>query len=78
MTPVRLEPKAPQSPVKHSTTEPLRSLYVCLVCIILYPRLINLIGFKDGIDISFVRVIVTGVRQGSLLKGHVHLTEYAV
>ena len=25
MTPVRLEPVAPQSPVKHSTTEPLRS-----------------------------------------------------
>ena len=26
MTPVRLEPTAPQSQVKHSTTEPLRSL----------------------------------------------------
>ena len=33
--PMRLEPEAPRSPVKHSTTEPLRSLYVCLVCIIL-------------------------------------------
>ena len=32
VTPVRLEPEAPRSPVKHSTTEPLRSLYVCLVC----------------------------------------------
>ena len=35
MTPVRLEPEAPRSPVKHSTTEPRRSLFVCLVCIIL-------------------------------------------
>ena len=26
MTPVRLQPAAPQSPVKHSTNEPLRSL----------------------------------------------------
>ena len=26
VTPVRLEPAAPQSPVKHSTTEPQRSL----------------------------------------------------
>ena len=26
MTPVRLEPTAPRSRVKHSTTEPLRSL----------------------------------------------------
>ena len=30
MTPVRLEPVAPQSRVKHSTTEPLRSLHVVL------------------------------------------------
>ena len=35
MTPVRLEPEAPRSPVKHSTTDQRRSLYVCLVCIIL-------------------------------------------
>ena len=28
MTPVRLEPAAPRSRVKHSTTEPLRSLKV--------------------------------------------------
>ena len=28
--PVRLEPAAPLSQVKHSTTEPLRSLWVCL------------------------------------------------
>ena len=28
MTPVRLEPAAPQSRVKHSTIEPLRSLIV--------------------------------------------------
>ena len=27
MTPVRLEPVAPQSQAKHSTTEPLRSLF---------------------------------------------------
>ena len=27
VTPVRLEPAAPRSRVKHSTTEPLRSLY---------------------------------------------------
>ena len=30
MTPVRLIPAAPQSRVKHSTTEPLRSLCVTL------------------------------------------------
>ena len=29
MTPVRLEPVAPRSRVKHSTTEPLRSLHTC-------------------------------------------------
>ena len=28
VTPVRLEPAAPQSQVKHSTTEPLRSLFI--------------------------------------------------
>ena len=28
MTPVRPEPAAPRSRVKHSTTEPLRSLYI--------------------------------------------------
>ena len=27
MTPVRLEPTAPRSRVKHSTTEPMRSLH---------------------------------------------------
>ena len=31
MTPVRLEPAAPGSRVKHSTTEPLRSLSAILV-----------------------------------------------
>ena len=31
MTPVRLEPAAPRSRVKHSTTEPLRSLSMDLV-----------------------------------------------
>ena len=32
MTPVRLEPTAPRSRVKHSTTEPLRSLHcLCFV-----------------------------------------------
>ena len=30
MTPVMLEPAAPRSRVKHSTTEPLRSLKFCL------------------------------------------------
>ena len=30
MTPVRLEPAASRSPVKHSTTEPLRSLTLCV------------------------------------------------
>ena len=29
MTRVRLEPAAPRSRVKHSTTEPLRSLTIC-------------------------------------------------
>ena len=31
MTPVRLEPAAPRSRVKHSTTEPLRSLAIAVV-----------------------------------------------
>ena len=30
MTPVRLEPSALRSRVKHSTTEPLRSQFVCV------------------------------------------------
>ena len=30
MTPVRLEPAAPRSRVKHSTTEPLRSVNPCV------------------------------------------------
>ena len=33
MTPVRLKPAAPQSRVKHSTTEPLRSLVDLVVSI---------------------------------------------
>ena len=32
MTPVRLEPAALQSRVKHSTTEPLRCLFCCFTC----------------------------------------------
>ena len=31
MTPVRLKPVAPRSRVKHSTTEPLRSLVIVVV-----------------------------------------------
>ena len=34
MTPVRLEPAALRSRVKHSTTEPLRSLYASAMSII--------------------------------------------
>ena len=34
MTPLRLEPAAPRSRVKHSTTEPLRSRYVSVVCLL--------------------------------------------
>ena len=31
ITPVRLEPAAPRSPVKHSTTEPLRSSFFIFI-----------------------------------------------
>ena len=34
MTPVRLEPAAPQSRVKHSTTEPLRSLVIVVILVV--------------------------------------------
>ena len=34
MTPVRLEPAVPRSRVKHSTTEPLRSLIKKCVCLV--------------------------------------------
>ena len=34
MTPVRLEPAASQSRVKHSTTEPLRSLVEVVVVVV--------------------------------------------
>ena len=34
MMPVRLEPAAPRSPVKHSTTEPLRSLSAAAAVVI--------------------------------------------
>ena len=35
VTPVRLDPGAPKSQVKHSTTEPLRSLVVSKIFLIL-------------------------------------------
>ena len=55
VTPVRLKPEAPRSPVKHSTTEPLRSLYVCLVCmyVCMYDGLVRLElggGEFDGVE----------------------------
>ena len=34
MTPVRLEPAAPQSRVKHSTTESLRSLVIVVILVV--------------------------------------------
>ena len=34
MTPVRLEPGAPRSQVKHSTTEPLRSLVIVVILVV--------------------------------------------
>ena len=34
MTPVRLEPAAPRSRVKHSTTEPLRSLVIVEILVV--------------------------------------------
>ena len=34
MTPVRLEPAAPRSRVKHSTTEPLRSLVIVVILVV--------------------------------------------
>ena len=43
MTPVRLKPAIPRSPVKHSTAEPLRSLYHSL-CIYMYMQ----VAFKGS------------------------------
>ena len=34
MTPVRLEPAAPRSRVKHSTTEPLHSLVIVVILVV--------------------------------------------
>ena len=34
MTPVRLEPAAPRSRVKHSTNEPLRSLVIVVILVV--------------------------------------------
>ena len=34
MTPVKLEPAAPRSRVKHSTTEPLRSLVIVIILVV--------------------------------------------
>ena len=34
MTPVRLEPAAPRSRVKHSATEPLRSLVIVVILVV--------------------------------------------
>ena len=34
MTPVRLEPATPRSRVKHSTTEPLRSLVIVVILVV--------------------------------------------
>ena len=34
MTPVSLEPAAPRSRVKHSTTEPLRSLVIVVILVV--------------------------------------------
>ena len=48
MTPVRLEPAALQSRVKHSTTEPLRSLH----------ELVHEILVLTGITHELVRVIL--------------------
>ena len=37
MTPVRLEPAAPRPRVKHSTTEPLRSLSLAVDIVVVEP-----------------------------------------
>ena len=48
VTPVRLEPTAPQSQVKHSTTEPLRSLMLILYNSYMY--LYNIGGSRRGMQ----------------------------
>ena len=59
--PVRLQPAAPQSPVKHSTNEPLRSLLYLL---------------KMGLIVPFIRwgslTIQIGVRENPGLSGLKH------
>ena len=46
MMPVRLEPAAPLSQVKHSTTEPLRSHY--FICAVVNPEISKLFELMDS------------------------------
>ena len=60
MSPVRLEPAAPWSQVKHSTTEPLRSLRDCQYSNYLYPSAGHVItGFLNVIPDARVCNIIS-------------------
>ena len=52
MTPVRLEPAAPRSRVKFSTTEPLRSHTGKCMSICLYLRLLPVLHRPEVVDIG--------------------------
>ena len=70
MTPVRLEPAAPRSRVKHSTTEPLCSLAIIrintmkLVVDYNYFRLI----FRTGVILSSAQKNASMLSENSYLK----------
>ena len=67
MTPVRLEPAALQSRVKHSTTEPLRSLQNVLYLGVLVLFVMCTLGFM--FCLSCARVTLTDTVKSNL-SGH--------
>ena len=62
MRPVRVEPRTPRSPVKHSTTEPLRSHSVAVKI----PIKKNLVGSEISVLTRKMCVIAANILVGVL------------
>ena len=60
VTPVWLEPAAPQSRVKHSTTEPLHSLYTFICDWCLYHISVSFMLLLKGINSQYYTVLCLG------------------
>ena len=73
--PMRLEPAAPRSRVKHSTTEPLRSLYFSCYKIYRY-NTNNHFAIHQGPTTLNFKLLITRLVRFSVVCSHYFLLEF--